>query len=401
MDSRTKKRISPDGYHAAMSFSEVVDAGKLHRLIRSLMLVESDLSLPVILRQLVDEAAGLVDAEYAAMGVLDATGRGLEQFVTSGMDEAMSATIGPYPAGRGVLGLLISEPRPLRLADLRTHPERFGFPPGHPEMSSFLGVPISSSEQVYGHLYLTNKRGGAEFTEEDESLVVALAVGAGIAIEHARLLSRIKELTLIEDRDRIARDLHDTVIQRLFAVGLSLQGTASAVADPEIAERIHRAVEGLDATITQLRAAIFELEAALHSGSLRMAVKELVEEEAQLFGLESQLTFFGPVDTAATPLITEHLLATLREVLSNVGRHAQATSIDVAVAAADSLVLVVSDDGIGIGDGEESGAPAPGHGHGLRNMALRAEQLGGSFLVEPSDLGGARVVWSVPVSPAG
>ncbi len=165
------------------------------------------------------------------------------------------------------MGVLIADPRPLRLPDLRAHPDSFGFPPHHPPMRSFLGVPIKIRDQVFGNLYLTDKVDAAEFSELDEELVVGLASAAAVAVDNARLHVTVQSLALIHDRERIARDLHDTVIQRLFAIGLSLQGTVRLVGDnPEVIDRVEQAVEDLDVTIRHIRSAIFGLSTAADSG---------------------------------------------------------------------------------------------------------------------------------------
>ena len=161
--------------------------------------------------------------------MLDEARTRLSQFITTGIDADARATIGHLPEGHGILGLLIVDAKPLRLPDLAEHPDSFGFPPNHPPMRSFLGVPILLRDDVFGNLYLTDKTTADAFTDVDEELVVGLAAAAGVAIENARLHAKVQELALLEDRERIARDLHDTVIQRLFATGMSLQGTARLV----------------------------------------------------------------------------------------------------------------------------------------------------------------------------
>ena len=177
------------------------------------------------------------------------------------MDDEARERIGSPPKGRGILGLLITDSRPIRLTDLGDHPDSAGFPPGHPSMRSFLGVPISVRGQVFGNLYLTEKAGGVPFDEVDEELIVGLAAAAGVAVENARLHETVARLLLFEDRERIARDLHDNVIQRLFATGLSLQSTVSLIPQtPDAAHRLESAVGELDETIRQIRAAIFSLE---------------------------------------------------------------------------------------------------------------------------------------------
>ena len=210
-----------------MPYHSIEDPAKLRRVLEATLLIEADLDLPILLRHIVDEACSMTNARYGALGVLNDDRTALIEFVTVGLDPDEEAGIGPRPTGLGVLGLLISDPKPLRIARLGAHPESHGFPTGHPRMTSFLGVPIKVRGAVYGNLYLTDKIGWSEFTADDEALIGALAVAAGIAIENARLHKRVTEVAVFEERDRLARDLHDTVIQRLFAIGLSLQSMAA------------------------------------------------------------------------------------------------------------------------------------------------------------------------------
>jgi GAF domain-containing protein len=176
--------------------------------------------------------------------------------------------IGHLPEGHGILGLLIIDPRPLRLPDLNEHPDRFGFPPNHPPMTSFLGVPIVVRGEVFGNLYLCDKVGGDVFTDVDQELAVGLASAAGIAIENARLHARVADFATLEDRERIARDLHDTVIQRMFAIGLGLQSTLRLVSDVDVRTRLLSAVDDLDTTVRDVRAAIFGLNRLVCLGDL-------------------------------------------------------------------------------------------------------------------------------------
>ena len=205
--------------------------------------------------------------------------------------------------------------------------------------------------EVYGILYLTNKMTAPEFSEDDEELVHALAMAAGIAIENARLHGLVRDRALTEDRDRIARDLHDSVIQRLFAIGLSLQGTARLVERPEAVMRIGEAIEKLDETIRQLRKAIFDIELTINKEGLHPKVLDLVHELRPVLGLLPQVSFSGPVDTVVGDSLVEEVLAVLREALTNVGKHARASQVVITIAAGEELRLVVADDGVGIGDG--------------------------------------------------
>ncbi len=241
-----------------MSYGSIEDPVKLRRVFEATLLLEAELELPALLRHVVEEACSMTGARYGALGVLNEDRSALAEFTTVGLDPATEERIGSRPTGKGVLGLLITDPRPLRMAVLGDHPEARGFPPGHPPMTSFLGVPIKSRGEVYGNLYLTDKIGWSEFTRDDQALVEALALAAGVAVENTRLHQRVQEMAVYEDRDRLARDLHDTVIQQLFAVGLSLQSIA-ATAGEGIAERLNVAISDIDGTIRQVRSSIYEL----------------------------------------------------------------------------------------------------------------------------------------------
>ena len=371
----------------------IQDPQRLSRLVDAVLSIGSDLSLPDVLRRIVEAAVGLVDARYGALGVLDERGHGLSEFVNVGLTEDQVAAIGPLPEGHGILGLLIVDPKPLRLADLSSHTDSYGFPPNHPAMRSFLGVPIRIRDQVYGNLYLTEKQGADEFSEEDEALAGLLAGAAAIAIDNARLYARVRDLALVEDRERIAADLHDTVIQRLFATGLALEGSLR-LAPPELAARIEQSVADLDETIRQIRSTIFALQAPRMKGrGLRAEVLALATEAAASLGFEPHVTLDGPIDHAVSDTIGGEMLASLREALSNVVRHAGATRVDVSILVANGeLVVTVTDNGVGIGGGERPG------GRGLTNMARRAEALGGTVSFRPGPAGrGTVVTWQVPL----
>ncbi len=365
----------------------------LRALLDAVITVGSDLDLGAVLRHIIESAVALVDARYGALGVLDESGASLAQFITDGLDDETYRAIGPLPKGHGILGLLILEPRPIRLPDLHEHPDSFGFPPHHPPMKSFLGVPIRVRDQVFGNLYLTDKTSAEVFTDIDEELVVALAAAAGVAIENARLHLRVREMALLEDRERIARDLHDTVIQRLFATGLRLQGAARLADRPELVERLNQSVDDLDLTVKHIRTAIFGLESSRRvAGGLRQRVVSLAAEAAGPIGVSPQVLFDGPVDTVPEPVAVE-LLAVLREALTNVARHAQASHVDVTVEVDREVALVVADDGRGL-----PADPHPGAGRGLGNMEARATHLGGTLSTSPRAPSGTRLEWRVPTT---
>ena len=369
----------------------------LRGLLQAVLAIGSDLDLEAMLHRIVESAAELVGARYGALGVLDEAGIGLAQFLTVGVDDDTHHAIGHLPEGHGILGVLIADPRPLRLPDLRAHPDSYGFPPHHPPMRSFLGVPIKIRDQVFGNLYLTDKVDAAEFSELDEELAVGLASAAAVAIDNARLHVTVQSLALVHDRERIARDLHDTVIQRLFATGLSLQGTVRLVGDnAEVMERIEQAVDDLDVTIKHIRSAIFGLSTTADSGDgVRDRVRSLVQETATVLGFEPRVVFDGPVDTLVPEAIAADLLATIGEALTNVARHAGATRVDVSLTVEDEVVLTVADDGVG--------PPAPGTpgGQGLDNMAVRAERHGGTLQLDAGRTGGTILTWRAPTQTTG
>ncbi|NUS18100.1 MAG: GAF domain-containing protein [Streptomyces sp.] len=536
---------------------------QVQTLLDAVLAIGSDLDLQTVLHQIVASAVDLVDARYGALGVLGEEGL-IRQFVTVGMDEQDAERIGNYPRGEGILGLLIREPVPLRLADLSAHPASTGFPAGHPPMRTFLGAPVRVRDRVFGNLYLTDKRDGRQFDADDEAVLLTLAAAAGVAIDNARLyedarrrqrwLSASGELTrtllsgtepaqvlpalvgtvremaeadlvtlalpvrgtgdlvveaaagpsadavrglalpgttlaaevfrsgepvssdglsadprsqggsasvvelgpaffvplgggeetlgvlhvartpggqpfsaaalemisgfagqaalalriaehrraseqllVFDDRERIARDLHDLAIQRLFASGLTLQSALGRVADrPETAERIGRVVDDLDDTIKIIRSTIYALgrrdprqDAGLRAGLLAEA-----DRAAEALGFTPTLRMSGLLDTLVPAAVAEHVLAVLREALSNTARHAAARSVEVGVEVSGGRVrLRVADDGCGVD-------PAVTRRSGLANARARAEELGGTFGLTARPSGTGTVLeWAVPLPP--
>jgi signal transduction histidine kinase len=357
--------------------------------------ISSDLHLHVLLPQIVRSARRLVNAQYGALGILgpekpDDEGR-LIDFITDGIESAVIRQIGEHPKGRGILGLLITDPRPLRLRDLRSHAQFYGFPPGHPPMRSFLGVPIRVRGEVLGNLYLAEKKDGLHFSGQDEELVVAFAGAAGLAIENTRLLARVREMALLEDRQRIAHDLHDTVIQRLFAIGVSLQGIEGIALRGDVAGRLRQAVDQLDETIREIRTATSALrEERRGEPSVRLLIFALAAEAMPALGFEPRLHFVGPVETIP-PKTVRHLDAALQEALANVARHASATTVDVSLEVGADIVLRVVDDGVGMPPEGERGL-----GQGLARMSQLAQEQGGRLAILGRSEGGTAVEWCVP-----
>ncbi|WP_405875937.1 GAF domain-containing protein [Streptomyces sp. NBC_00005] len=534
---------------------------RVHSLLEAVLSVGRELDLEQALHSIVEAAAVLVDAEYAALGVIGPDGRRLSAFHTVGVSDEEIDRIGPFPEGHGILGELIRHPEPLRLAKISQHPASYGFPVHHPPMNTFLGVPIRVRDQVFGNLYLTEKRGGADFDEEDESVLSTLAVAAGVAIDNARLYedSRLRErwlqanaeithslmsgsartevlgliaerageitgsalaavalpmedtgslaveiavgldaeahrglvlpmdrslmglafsgatpvtsadvahderislepprfgglgpavavpigtgdpgargvvllarragrpafsatetetlqafaaqaavamelaerrqdaaeIAVLKDRDRIARDLHDLAIQRLFATGMTLQSAGRFIEHEEAADRVVRAVDDLDETIKIIRTTIFGLrarEGAAGTG-LRARVVRVVGEAAPVLGFAPSVRMEGLLDTDVPREFADHVVAVLSEALTNIARHAGAYRADVVLQTDGREVrLKISDDGVGI--------PPDGRRSGLRNMAERAEQLGGALEFGSASSGGAALDWHVPL----
>ncbi|MGO9334154.1 MAG: GAF domain-containing sensor histidine kinase [Acidimicrobiales bacterium] len=374
-----------------MSDHTIEDPAMLRRVFDAVLLIEADLELPVLLRHVTEEARAMTGARYGALGVLDETRTYLAEFITVGLETDQEEAIGERPNGRGVLGLLVANPEPLRLSHLTTHEDSFGFPAGHPPMTSFLGVPIKVRDDVFGNLYLTDKIGSDEFTHEDESLIEALAIAAGIAIENARLHRLVQEHAVSDDRERVARDLHDTVIQTLYGAGLSIQGIVGAIPS-DVSDQLGAVASTIDYAISQLRATIYELGLTGGELGIRARIISLLRQLTIVAGFEVHSSFCGPVDSAISDVIAEHLLATVREAVTNVGRHARATQASVRLSvASDECLLQVTDNGRGLGPRESREG-----GLGLTNMRRRAEKLGGRFEVM-SQGGGTVLTWRVPL----
>jgi signal transduction histidine kinase len=373
-------------------YHPIDDPTKLRRVVEATLLLEENLELPTLLRHVIDEARSMTGARYAALGVLNEDRTNLIEFITAGVTTEEEEAIGPRPTGQGVLGLLISDPKPLRLAALGTHADSFGFPANHPPMTSFLGVPIKVRNEVYGNLYLADKVGAPEFSTDDVALAEALALAAGIAIENERLHHQVQRVAIYEDRDRLARDLHDTVIQRLFGVGLTLQSMASR-APGEMVEVLSYAVAEIDRVIEGIRSTIYQLGMNGEDRGTRDRVVSLLRQLRSAVGFDVEVSFDGPVDTAISELVAEHLMATIGESVTNIGRHAQATRATVTIRVAEGLcILTVRDNGVGINASKRRTG-----GLGLPNLQRRAEKLDGTFTVETAEGGGAIVTWQVPL----
>ena len=373
-----------------MTYHRITEPARLHALIDAMLLIETPAHLNDLLRAIVEAAGELVGARYGALGIVASDGQTLSRFITYGVDDATRAAIGHAPHGHGVLGETIRTATSVRVDDLAHHEGSSGFPPHHPVMAQFLGVPITTGDgRVYGNLYLTDRRDGQPFDDDDEALLEAFGRAAGLVIDQARLRRNLRELTLSEERERLARDLHDTVIQRLFGVGLSLQVAASRDLDDDTRARVESALNELDATIHEIRTTIFEIDQDDFDGaSLEERLTTLSGEVAARLGIKVELEIAPGLDHQIGKHVGSHVVQALREMLSNVARHAAAHEARVRVGVdEDRVTLSVRDDGVGF-------APTTGVGRGLRNLASRARELGGECVVDSAPGRGTLVTWT-------
>jgi signal transduction histidine kinase len=352
-------------------------------LIEAGLTLSAELDLDAVLQRIVELACDVTGARYGALGVLGEDRR-IERFITTGISAEERAALGEPPTGHGILGLLIELERPLRLPDLTKDPRSVGFPPNHPPMRSLLGAPVRALGRVFGNIYLTDTQNGEEFTEDDEAALVVLATQAGVAIENARLWHNIEQaqqqlsrLELLDERERIATELHDGAVQSLFAVGMALQGAAALADDPAIGTRLENAVEDIDRVIRDIRNYIFGLRPGiLADRHLDEAIRELAAEMTERTGV---LTVVEVDETVAAEFASRagDVIQLVREGLSNVGKHAEAATVGVRLrrAAGGGAELEIDDDGRGFD------VTAPRDGMGLTNLERRVEAMGGSLSV--------------------
>lgn len=354
------------------------------------------LSVDQVLQVIVDRVRPLVDARYAAIGIVGASGT-IERFITSGIDEEARARIGPLPRGHGLLGLIITENRPFRIPDIATDPRRYGFPPNHPEMHSFLGVPVTVKGRSVGNLYLTEKHVASGFTEQDQRLVETFALHAGIAIENARLHEQVQRLAVVDERERIGKDLHDGIIQSIYAVSLSLEDVPELMGEDrsEAVVRVERAIDALHLTIRDIRNFIFGLQPEILEGNTLVGgLVGLAEEFRHNTLIEINVQGIDHAVPDMSPERSAELLAIAREALSNVARHARASQVSITLGSdGPELRLIIADNGIGF-----TARRPHGRGHqGLTNMAARAERLGGRLVVDSEFGAGTRVMVEMPI----
>lgn len=368
---------------------------QLAALSRAAVAIAGELSLDRVLQQIVDTSRELIQAQYAALGVPNAEGM-LETFIFSGLSAEEAAHIPHLPRGYGLLGAIIREQRPIRLGHISDDPRSVGFPPGHPEMDSFLGIPILAGEQPVGNLYFTNKQGAPEFTIEDEQLVLMFAAHAAIAIQNARLYEQVGRLAVLEERTRIGMDLHDGIIQSIYAVGLTLESARLAMAeDPREADQLLGvAIEGLNDAIRDIRNFILDLRPQRFAGDLSEALARLQREFQANTTVPVILTAEPEAVQGLPTAVSRALFLTSQEALANIARHARATQVQLKIERSpESIRLIVADNGRGF----DPAVQAQATGHGLSNMRTRAEELRGSFTIESTPGAGTTVQLVLPV----
>jgi signal transduction histidine kinase len=348
-----------------------------------------------VLQLIVERVRTLVGARYAALGIVGPDDR-IQRFITSGVTRHQRESIGSLPRGRGLLGLIIREARSYRIANIAGHPDSSGFPAHHPPMTSFLGVPVTSRGRSVGNFYLTDKASATEFTADDQRLVELFALHAGIAIDNARLHQQAADFAIVQERDRIGRDLHDGIIQSLYAVSLSLEDVPELMASApgEAEDRVDAGIDSLQASIRELRNFIYGLRPETFDGA---DVPAGIVALAELFRYNTLVEIEIDVDPAAArDLSPDHgaeLLHMVRESLSNAARHARAQHLVVTFHREGSgSTLVVADDGIGF----DPSVPVGGGHHGVANMHARAEAIGAALRIESAKGEGTRIIVTLP-----
>ncbi len=356
----------------------------------AVLAIAAELSVDDVLQRLVHSARELAEARYAALGLPDGDG-GFRTFLTSGMSDELIASFGPLPRQHGVLGAMLTTEEPYRTGDIHEHPRFRGWwPKGHPDMRSFLGVPIVAPSGVIGAFYLTEKVGAADFSDEDEELIQLLAAHAAIAIANARLHEQTRELSIVAERNRLALDLHDSVAQKLFGLLLTAEAARTLQeSDPGAAgEHVGRLRDLAQEALDELRSLVFELRPAdLERDGLCGALQKHVELVRRLGRHEIELV--TPEGIAPDPERDRELLRIAQEALQNALKHAQADRIVVRLQADDGLLkLEVEDDGVGF---DPTAASSRSRSLGLTSMEERARRLGGRLEIRSTPGAGTTV----------
>jgi signal transduction histidine kinase len=370
-------------------------AAQLMALREASLTLSTELDLGVVLQKVVDLSRKLANAKYGALGVLDDEGRYIDQFLTSGLAPEVRAQMGEPPRGHGLLGAVIKDGQTIRIPDIAHDERSVGFPPNHPPMHSFLGVPIRWKEKIVGDLYLTDKMDeqgrteGVVFTELEQQLLEMFATQAAIAIENAQLYRRTQQLAILQERQRFGMDLHDGIIQSIYAIGLMLEESAHVIdtTPQETKTLLQQSLRGLNDVIRDIRNYILDLRPQRFQGrDLRSGLQELTRDLRANSILTVQVHADGADLNRLSNEQTVELLHIAQEALTNVSKHARATRVDVTLSnVGGALVLTIADNGIGF----DPARAAKGAGHGLRNMRERARAMGGELEIQPRDQGGS------------
>jgi signal transduction histidine kinase len=340
--------------------------------------ITSELSLDAVLQKVVDTAREQVNARYAALSVLGPSGE-ITRFITAGVTPEQRAAIGHIPEGKGLLGVLLHRGESLRLVNLAADARSGGFPPNHPPMSSLLGVPLIFRRRIIGNLYLTDKTDGGGFSDRDEELLRLLATQAAVAIRNAELYDKAESLARLEERERIGMDMHDGVMQSIYAVGLNLEDCVERVdeAPEEVKTNLEHAIDVLNEVIKDIRSYIFDLRPRVSVvADLPEAIRHLVDDLRVNTLIQTSLVIDGQMSDQMSQDQALALFHITQEALNNVAKHSGASAVSVHLAATHSGVAVEVEDN---GAGFDSEADQAHEHHGLRNMRDRARSVRATF----------------------
>jgi len=360
----------------------------------------TELDLEAVLQKVVELSKDLVGARYGALGVLDEDGKYIQEFITAGITPEQRAALGVPPRGHGLLGALIHEGKPIRIPEIARDPRSVGFPPNHPPMHSLLGVPVQSKGRIFGDLYMTDKLDPEDpesiFSEEDQQVLEMFATQAAIAIENAQLYRQKQQLAVLQERERFGMDLHDGIIQSIYAVGLMLEDAEHQIetAPPAASSRVLQALTALNDVIRDIRNYILDLRPQRFQGrDLTRGLEGLAREFRANTFLDITVTCDPLEPDLFTDAQTTEILHIAQEALSNIRKHAHATHVDMdLIRDAGAVVLEIQDNGAGLDPARLNESV----GHGMKNMQERARSLGSTLEFEPGEQGGTRIILRIP-----
>ena len=365
-------------------------SGAVEAMSDAVLAIAGQRSVETVLQRIVHAARELADARYAALGVPDGEGA-FARFITSGMSEETVAAMGPLPRTHGLLGAMLESEEPFRTADIKKDSRFRGWwPSAHPSMASFLGVPIVARGSVVGAFYLTDKQGSGEFTLADQRLIEMLAAHAAVAMENARLHERSRELSIVEERNRLARELHDSLVQKLFGVVLAAQSAATLLErdSGEARVQVDRLGELAQDAIAELRSLVFQLRpAAIETEGLATALRKHVEVLRRVHRTEVGLELHG--EPRVRPGVDEEVFRIAQEALHNALRHAHAKRLGVELREnGEGLRMIVTDDGVGF---DPDAPELRSRSLGLTSMEERARELGARLGIDSAPGAGTTI----------